>query len=201
MGKKYKPVALKVKPIYSDLLEKFRIKRDIKGDPLADMPELKPILLEFTPTSQYTQEQIEQFTELHKDFLLEEELKLIHQLMMNQECTFAWDATERGRFRMDFFPPVEMPVIKHKSWVLKNIPILPGMYQPICELIHEKINVGIYELLNLCLRLQPYTIGIGQTAYIYRYGNLVYIYYIYMVIRLGYRVVTRVRVHHAFSSS
>src|SRR6267143_3127940 len=41
LGKKYKPVALKVKPMYSDLPEKFRIKRDIKGDLLTDMPELK----------------------------------------------------------------------------------------------------------------------------------------------------------------
>jgi hypothetical protein len=50
LGKKYKPIVLKVKPIYGDLPEKFRIKRDIKGDPLADMPELKPISPEFTPT-------------------------------------------------------------------------------------------------------------------------------------------------------
>ena len=56
LGKKYKPVALKVKPMYSDLPEKFRIKRDIKGDPLTDMPELKPISPKFTPTGRYTQE-------------------------------------------------------------------------------------------------------------------------------------------------
>ena len=56
LGKKYKPVAMKVKPMYSDLPEKFRIKRDIKGDPLADMPELNPISPEFTPTGRYTQE-------------------------------------------------------------------------------------------------------------------------------------------------
>jgi hypothetical protein len=135
LGKKYKPAALKVKPIYGDLPEKFRIKRDIKGDPLADMPELKPISPEFTPTGRYTQERMEQFTELHQDFLLEEELKLVHQLMMNQESAFAWDASERGRFRTDFFPPVEMPVVEHKPWVLKNIPIPPGLYKQICELI------------------------------------------------------------------
>jgi len=50
LGKKYKPVALKVKPMYSDLPEKFRIKRDLKGDPLVDMPKLNPISPEFTPT-------------------------------------------------------------------------------------------------------------------------------------------------------
>ena len=78
---------------------------------------------------------MEQFTDLHQDFLLEEEMKLLHQLMINQESTFAWDATERGRFRTDFFSPVDMPVVEHKPWVLKNIPTPPGLYTQICKLI------------------------------------------------------------------
>lgn len=40
--KKYKPVTLKVKPLLGDLPDKFRIVRDIKGDPLVGMPELNP---------------------------------------------------------------------------------------------------------------------------------------------------------------
>jgi hypothetical protein len=159
LGKKYKPVALKVKPMYSDLPEKFRIKRDIKGDPLADMPELKPISPEFAPTGRYTQERMEQFTELHQDFLLEEELKLLHQLMMNQESAFAWDASEGGKFRTDFFPPVDMPVIEHKPWVLKNIPIPPGLYKQICEIIREKIEAGIYEPSNSSYRSRWFTVA------------------------------------------
>ena len=49
-GKKYKPVALKVRPVYTELLEEYRIKRTIKGDPLKDMPSLNPNLPEFVPT-------------------------------------------------------------------------------------------------------------------------------------------------------
>jgi len=41
-GKKYKPVALKVKLLYQELPEKFRVKRNITGDPLKDMPVLDP---------------------------------------------------------------------------------------------------------------------------------------------------------------
>ena len=98
LSKKYKPAALKVKPVYSELPDKFRIRRDIKGDPLKDMPTLNPISPEFTPTGRYTEERKDQFEELHKNFLLEEELKLMHQLMMNQNRAFAWDETEKGRF-------------------------------------------------------------------------------------------------------
>ena len=41
-SKKYKPVALKVKPVYAELLEQFRIKRKIRGDPLEAMQCLNP---------------------------------------------------------------------------------------------------------------------------------------------------------------
>ena len=55
-GKKYKPVALKVKPIYTELLEEYRIKREISGDPLAGMPELKIHSPDFVSTGRYTLE-------------------------------------------------------------------------------------------------------------------------------------------------
>jgi len=45
-AKKYKPVALKVKPVLGTLPERFRIIRDIKGDSLKDLPILpeRPLL-------------------------------------------------------------------------------------------------------------------------------------------------------------
>jgi hypothetical protein len=46
---KYKPVAQKVKPVIQELPSKFRIIRDIKGDPLAEMPELSPNPPNFEP--------------------------------------------------------------------------------------------------------------------------------------------------------
>ena len=105
------------------------------GNPLADMPALNLISPEFTPMGRYNEERREQFQELHQDFLTEEEMKLLHQLMMNQNGAFAWDESEKGRFREDFFLPVDIPVIEHKPWVLKNIPVPPGMYKELCEIV------------------------------------------------------------------
>ena len=48
-GKKYKPVAVKVRPIVGELPGKFRIIRKIIGDPLEHLPTLSPKLPEFTP--------------------------------------------------------------------------------------------------------------------------------------------------------
>ena len=39
---KYKPVALKTRPVMQELPPEFRIKREIIGDPLAEMPKLSP---------------------------------------------------------------------------------------------------------------------------------------------------------------
>ena len=114
-GKKYKPVALKVKPVYTELPEQYRIKREIKGDPLEGMPSLNPNPPEFVPTGRYSKERMQDFEKVHKgNFLWPEERKLVHHLMMEQNQAFAWDDTERGRFKTEFFPPVVMPTIEHK---------------------------------------------------------------------------------------
>jgi hypothetical protein len=56
LGKKYKPVADKIKPILGQLPAKFRIQRNITGDPLKDMPTLNPHPPDFVPTDRYTAE-------------------------------------------------------------------------------------------------------------------------------------------------
>ena len=55
--------------------------------------------------------------------------------MMIHQDAFAWDDLERGHFREDFFPPVEIPTVPHTPWVLRNIPIPPGIYDEVCALL------------------------------------------------------------------
>ncbi|ETW78897.1 hypothetical protein HETIRDRAFT_428667 [Heterobasidion irregulare TC 32-1] len=54
--RKYKPVAQKTQPVLADLPKKFRIIRNIIGDPLATLPTLTPNPPPFMPTSRYTAE-------------------------------------------------------------------------------------------------------------------------------------------------
>ena len=68
--KKYKPVALKTRPLLADLPEKFRIERKIIGDPLADMPPLNPSPpSHFTPGARYTAERRAELRARHEHFL------------------------------------------------------------------------------------------------------------------------------------
>lgn len=143
---KYKPVAVKVRPVLADTPPEFRIIRDIKGDPLADMPQLNPTPGDFKPTGRYTQERRDAFIKLHNiGFLWPKELRIIDDLMMKQYEGFAWDDSERGKFKPEYFPPVVMPVLEHTPWVKRNIPIPPGIFDKVCMMIKTKLDSGVYE--------------------------------------------------------
>ena len=147
-GKKYKPVAVKVRPIVGELPGKFRIIHKIVGDPLEHLPTLSPKPPEFVPCGRYTAERRDIVDRNNAGFLLSEERKLLRHFMMLHQDSFAWNDTERGHFREDFFPPIDMPVVPHKPWVLRNIPILPGIYDDVCKAIHRKLQAGTFEPSN-----------------------------------------------------
>jgi hypothetical protein len=150
--KKYKPVALKVRPVIGELPERYRIIRNIIGDPLANLPVLDPHPVVFKPCGRYTLERKEIFDKVNAGFLLDEERKLLHHFMMLHQDAFAWNDTERGHFREDFFPPIEIPVVPHVPWVQKNIPIPPGIYDEVCRTIQRKIDAGVFEPSNSSYR-------------------------------------------------
>ena len=152
MKKKYKPVALKVKPVIGELPAKFRIIRNIKGDPLATLPTLPTNPPKFEPTGRYTQERMELFDKAHPHFLLPAERDLLHYFMMVHQDGFAWETSERGHFNEDFFPPIDIPVIPHKPWVQRNIPIPPGLYDELCRLLQDKLDAGVFEPSNSSYR-------------------------------------------------
>ena len=160
LASKYKPVALKVRPVFAELPERFRIKREIRGDPLAGMPVLNPHPPEFQPTGRYTQARKDAMDQVHEgEFLWPEERKLMHHLLMEQNEAFAWDDTERGRFREDFFPPIVIPTVEHTPWVYRNIPIPAGLYEQICALVQKKIEAGVYEPSNASYRSRWFTVA------------------------------------------
>lgn len=64
---KYKPVAIKVRPVKTTLPDEFRVKRELKGDPLEGMPILPIVPPPFTPGERYTLERKEIIDKLHKE--------------------------------------------------------------------------------------------------------------------------------------
>ena len=123
------------------------------------MPVLDPNPLDFEPTGRYTTERKEAMEKEHgSDFLWPEEMKAVHHLIMQQNEAFTWDDTEKGKFKEEFFLPVEMPTVEHKPWVLKNIPIPPGMYPRVCEALKIKMDAGTYESSSSSYRSKWFTV-------------------------------------------
>ncbi|KIK60554.1 hypothetical protein GYMLUDRAFT_105420, partial [Collybiopsis luxurians FD-317 M1] len=108
------------------------------------IPKLNSNPPEFKPTGQYTQERKEIIDKMHSEnFLWPEEKKLMHHFMMAHEDGFAWCDEERGKFKEEFFPPVEMAIVPHTPWVEKNIPIPPGIFEEVCKVLKKKIDAGV----------------------------------------------------------
>lgn len=90
---------------------------------------------------------------VNKDgFLWPEEEKLVHHLIKVHENAFAWTEDEKGKFSEDYFEPVVIPTVEHVPWMLKNIPIPPGIYDQVIEVIRKKIQAGVYEPSNSSYR-------------------------------------------------
>ena len=56
-----------------------------------------------------------------------EEKKLGHHIIRINEFCLAWEETEKGSFKLTFYPAVMMPTIEHTPWNEKNLPIPPGI--------------------------------------------------------------------------
>ena len=72
----------------------------------------------------------------------------MHHFMCLQNEVFAWDDSERGTWKQEFFPPVEFPTVEHKVWIERPIPIPRGQLVEFCKVIKKKIDAGVYEPSN-----------------------------------------------------
>src|ERR1700677_5072726 len=76
----------------------------------------------------------------------------MHDFMCKHGSGFAWNDTERGSFRTDFFSPVDFPVVPHTPWVERNFPIPPGIFDEVCAIVRKKLAAGVYEPSNSSYR-------------------------------------------------
>lgn len=75
----------------------------------------------------------------------------------------AWDQSELGRFREDWFPPIKIPTVDHPVFAKRAIPIPPAMLPDIIEMIRSPIFVvrrsnGKYRIVHDLQDLNSVTI-------------------------------------------
>ncbi|KZV80956.1 hypothetical protein EXIGLDRAFT_567361, partial [Exidia glandulosa HHB12029] len=150
--RKYKPVAKRVRPVMDTLPPQFRIVRKIPSDPMIGLPTVPTKPPNFVPTAHMTAERMAGFELDKNEFLWPEERKLMAWVLCAHEKVFAWTESERGRFRSDYFPPIKMPVLPHRPWAIKHLPIPPSIRDELLKLLKEKIKAGVYEPSNAAYR-------------------------------------------------
>lgn len=146
--RKYKPVEKKIRAVPATLPEEFRIVRRIPRDPLETLPEVASIpAASFQQGERLTAERWAVMKDqLAKEgFLLAEEIRLLRDILKNNERTLAWEENMRGSFNPEYFPPVIMPVIDHEPWAKKAYPIPAGLREQVIEEVKKKIAMGVYE--------------------------------------------------------
>ena len=148
----YKKVANKVRPVPATLPEEFRIVRYEHPDPLKGLPILPAHPPPFEPGMRFTEERKQALDLNPEGFLTQDEVRLVQWMIRQHEAAFAWDETEKGHFKDEYFPPILIPTIEHVPWVFKNIPIPNGIFDEVVRIIKDKISSGIYEPSNSSYR-------------------------------------------------
>ncbi len=78
-------------------------------------------------------------------YLWPEEEKLFTHIFFLNRHALAFQETDQGTLRDDYFSPYIIPTVEHEPWVEKNIPIPPGIKAEVIKLLQEKIDAGVYE--------------------------------------------------------
>ncbi|KIK17778.1 hypothetical protein PISMIDRAFT_84369, partial [Pisolithus microcarpus 441] len=123
----YKHVDHKVKPVPGVYPEDTHIHHRFPEDPLKSLIPLSPHPPTFIPTKKLTKERLDSMKLNADNFLWPEEEKLFCHIMKLNECALAFDESEQGNFRSDYFTPYIIPVLPHEPWEYRNILIPPGI--------------------------------------------------------------------------
>lgn len=141
----YKKVDRKVKPVSGTFPQDALVRRSFPHDPLVGLSVLSKNPPEFVPTERITEERLKQMDINAAGFLWPEEEKLFIQVLLANEKALAFEETDRGTLREDYFSPYIMPTIPHSAWEEKNIPIPPGIKDKVIDLLKHKMDAGVYE--------------------------------------------------------
>jgi hypothetical protein len=151
-GFKYKKVAKRTFLVSTTTPEEFQIIRRSPPDILASLRPLPAHPPPFQPGTRYTEERMKAQKIDLAGFLLPDKIALAHWILCKNEDGLAWGEEEKGTFSSEWFDPIKIPTIDHVPWVLKNIPLPPGIRNEVIQIIKAKIAAGTYEPSNSSYR-------------------------------------------------
>jgi transposase InsO family protein len=143
--RKYRPVNQRIRPVPATFPEEARVIRQFPEDPLLSLPSLSPNPPEFNPTQKLTRDRLDILKINEEGFLWPEEEKLFIMVFSNNEKALAFEDSDRGTLRRDYFSDYIMAVTDHVPWADPPIPIPPAHVEEVVDLIKTKIDSGVFE--------------------------------------------------------
>ncbi|KAJ6473098.1 hypothetical protein C8R45DRAFT_835764, partial [Mycena sanguinolenta] len=141
----YKRVDKKVRPVSTTFSPDYEVRCTIPRNPMETLPELFADPPVFQPTMRLNHERLKILDINGDGFLsLEEERLFIRVMELNQHA-LAFEDTERGTFKDEYFSLYKIATVPHVPWEYKNIPIPPGILQKVIEVLKLKMEAGVYE--------------------------------------------------------
>ena len=93
-----------------------------------------------------TPEQIQKIIDnIPNDFLSEEELDLLLYVVAKREKGLAFDESERGVFKTEYFPDYVMETVPHVPWELPPIHPPKAIVATLIKMIKDQLAAGKYK--------------------------------------------------------
>ncbi|KZT31268.1 hypothetical protein SISSUDRAFT_995351, partial [Sistotremastrum suecicum HHB10207 ss-3] len=111
------------------------------------LPKIQYPIPDFTPGKRLTDERWQKIeSDIKKTgFLWPEEIRLVQHVLLNNELGIAWDDSEKGQFKKEYFEEVKFPTVPHIPWVEKNYRIPPGLHDQLVKELQRKLDMGVIE--------------------------------------------------------
>ncbi|KAI0309737.1 hypothetical protein OF83DRAFT_1032019, partial [Amylostereum chailletii] len=143
----YKPVDRKVRPVSTFFPEPSA--QQYKRIPLPSIEPLaisSPSRFTFVPTERLTQERFNGLmATIPEVFLSSEELDLIASVVIRREQAFAWEFSEKGTFKSEFYPDYEIATIEHTPWQKPPIHVPKALEREVRAEIRDQEANGRFE--------------------------------------------------------
>ncbi|KAF8304851.1 hypothetical protein DL93DRAFT_2033518, partial [Clavulina sp. PMI_390] len=156
----YKPVSKRKRPIAVTLPHLRREPYKPIPEPIIPkLPHHPPNWKEFAYTKKLTPERVKQLVDsVTPGFLSEEELSLLIWVVGQNEDALAWDDSERGTFKPQYFPDYIMETVEHVPWQEAPIRIPEAIKEETIDMLRQQIANGNLEPAQASYRARVFVV-------------------------------------------
>ncbi|KAF8314108.1 hypothetical protein DL93DRAFT_2039554, partial [Clavulina sp. PMI_390] len=143
----YKPKELRMRPVPVSAPSMPREPyKPIPEPDVPDMPHHPPNWRNYPYSERLTRERVAVIMDgIEPDFLSDDETSLLMWVVSQNESAIAFEDSERGTFKPEYFPDYTMEVVPHTPWQERTIPIPLAIRGEVEELLKKQIESGNLE--------------------------------------------------------